>query len=151
MKFRRVSATSYCNYFLLYILLLNASCSTTWDLVEYKLPFSFPVTILCCILTIRYYISYVFHEVLLTKLSIVEYNYGYCKTYCLLYQLLLRPKYFLQDILNKIECSWVLAVYTVTTWFFVKVFSNRTIQLLLTNSRILEYHLLLLYKVFLTF
>ena len=33
--------------------------------------------------------------------------------------------------------------------FFVKVFSNRIIQLLLSNSFTLEYQLLLLYKVFL--
>ena len=79
MKFGRVSATPHCNYSLLCILLLDVFCSTLWNLVEYKLLV--PAT-LCCILTIRYYISYVFHEVLLTKLSIVEYNYGYCKKCC---------------------------------------------------------------------
>ena len=65
IKFGRVSAPPYGNYSLLYILLLDV-----WDLVEYKLLF--PVAILCCILTIHYHISYVFHELLITKLSIVE-------------------------------------------------------------------------------
>ena len=56
-------------------------------------------------ITIRSYISYDFHEVLLIKLSIVEYNYGYyCKKYCWLYQLLLSLKYILWDITYKIEC-----------------------------------------------
>ena len=77
MKFERVSATPYCNYSLQYILLLDVFCSTLWNLVEYKILF--PVAIICCILTLRYDISYDFHEVLLIKLSIIEYNYGYCK------------------------------------------------------------------------
>ena len=38
--------------------------------MEYKLIF--PIAILCDILIIRYDISYVFYEVLLTKLSIVD-------------------------------------------------------------------------------
>ena len=76
MKFIRVSATPGCNYSVC-ILLSNVLCSTLWNLVEYKTLF--PVAITCCILTIRYYISYDFHEVLLIKLSIVEYNYSYCK------------------------------------------------------------------------
>ena len=80
MKFGRVSATPPCNYSLLCILLLNVFCSTLWNLAEYKLLI--PVALICCILTIRYYISYIFHEVLLIKLSIVEYNYGYCKKCC---------------------------------------------------------------------
>ena len=80
MKFGRVSATPYCNYSVLYILLLDVFFSIMWDLAEYKL--FFPVAILCCILAIRYHINYVFHEVLLTKLSIVDYNYGCCKKYC---------------------------------------------------------------------
>ena len=80
MKFGRVSITPYCNYSLLCILLLNVFSSTLWNFVEEKLLF--PVAIVCCILTIRYYISYDFHEVLLLKLYIVEYNYGYCKTFC---------------------------------------------------------------------
>ena len=70
MKFGRVSATSYCNYSLLHILLLDVFCSAVWNLVEYKLIF--PIAILCDILIIRYDISYVFYEVLLTKLSIVD-------------------------------------------------------------------------------
>ena len=77
MKFGRVSATPHCNYSLLCILLLDVFCSTLWNLVGYKILF--PVTLICCILTIRYYISYVFHEVLLIKLSIDEYNCGHCK------------------------------------------------------------------------
>ena len=58
MKLGRVSATPYCNSSLLYILLLDLFCSTIWDLVEYKLMF--PVTVVCCILTIYYFIIYVF-------------------------------------------------------------------------------------------
>ena len=108
MKLGRVSATPYCNYSLLYILLLDLFCSITRDFVECRLIF--PVAILCCVLIIRYYISSVFYEALLTKLSIGEYNNVYCKKYCWLYQLLLSLKYFLWDITNKIECYWVLAV-----------------------------------------
>ena len=73
MKFGRASATPYFNYSLLCIL-LDVFGSTIWNLVDYKLLF--PVAILSCILTIRYYISHGFHEVLLIKLSIVEFNYG---------------------------------------------------------------------------
>ena len=40
--------------------------------------------------------------------------------------------------------------YTVTAQFSVKVFSNRIALLLLTDLCVLEYQLLLLYKVFLT-
>ena len=80
MKFGRVSAIPYCNYRLLCILLLDIFCSTLWNLVEYKTPF--PVAIISCILTVRYYISYDFHEILLIKLTFVEYNYGYCKKCC---------------------------------------------------------------------
>ena len=80
MKFGRVSAIPYCNYPLLCILLLDIFCSTLWNLVEYKTPF--PVAIISCILTVRYYISYDFHEILLIKLTFVEYNYGYCKKCC---------------------------------------------------------------------
>ena len=36
---------------ILYILLLEAFCSTLWNLAEYKILF--PVAIICCILTIR--------------------------------------------------------------------------------------------------
>ena len=79
MKLGRVSATPYYNYSLLYIFLLDVFCSTVCDLVEYKLLF--PVAILCCIISTCYYFSYVFYEVLLTKLSIAEYSYGYCKKY----------------------------------------------------------------------
>ena len=79
MKLGRVSAAPYCNYSLLYILLLDVFCSTICDLEEYKLLLL--VAILCCMLSICYYISHVFYEVLLTKLSIAEYNYGYCKKY----------------------------------------------------------------------
>ena len=61
-----VSVTPYCNYS---FLLPDVSCNTIRDLVEYELLFS--VAIFCCILTISYYISYVFHEALLAKLSIV--------------------------------------------------------------------------------
>ena len=68
IKFIRVSA--YCNYPLVYILLLDVFCRTIWVVVEYMLHL--PVAILCCLLTIHYYISYVFHEALLTKLSIIE-------------------------------------------------------------------------------
>ena len=80
MKFGRVLATPYWNYFLLCILLLDVFCSTVRNLVEYKLLF--PVVVLCCILAIRYCISYDVHKVLLIKLSTVEYNYGYYKKYC---------------------------------------------------------------------
>ena len=146
MKFGRVSATPYCNYSLLCVLSLDVYFSTTWNLVDYKLLFL--VTILCCILTIRYYISCNIYEVLLMKLSIVECNYGYCKKIGWLYQLLLSLKYFLWDITYKIECCWVLAVYNVKTRFSVKEFTSRIVHLLLTNLCILEYQLLLLYKVF---
>ena len=128
MKFRRVSATPYWNYSLLYFLLLKVFCSTIWNLVEYKLIFL--VAILCCRLTIHQYISYVFHGVLLTKLSIVEYNYVYCKRYYWLYQLLLSLKYFMWDITFKIECYWVFAILYVRARFSVRVFSNRISQLL---------------------
>ena len=93
IKLGKVSATPYCNYSLLYFLLLDIFCSTIWDFVEYRLLF--PVAILCCI--------YVLHEVLLTKLYIAEYNYDYCEKYCWLYQLFLSVKYFLWDSTNKIE------------------------------------------------
>ena len=102
IKLGKVSATPYCNYSLLYFLLLDIFCSTIRDFVEYRLLF--PVAILFCILTICYYTSYVLHEVLLTKLYIVEYNYGHCEKYCWLYQLSLSLKYFLWDSTNKIEC-----------------------------------------------
>ena len=102
MKFWNLSiATPYCNYSLLFILLLAAFCSAIWNLVDFEL--FFPVAILCCVLTICYYISYDVHEVLLMKLCIVQYNYRYCKKYCWLYQLLLLLTY-------KIEYYWVLAV-----------------------------------------
>ena len=119
--------------------------STLWNLAEYKILF--PVAFICCILTIRYYISYDFHKVLLIKLFIVECNYGYCKKCCWLYQLLLSPNYFLHINTYKIECCWALAV--LTPRFSVKVFSNRIVQIILTNVCIFEYQLLLLYKVFL--
>ena len=62
-EFERVSAaTPYWNYSLLYILLLDIFCITIWNLVVYKLLF--PAVTIYCILTIRYYISYVFHVVL---------------------------------------------------------------------------------------
>ena len=93
IKLGKVSATPYCNYSLLYFLLLDIFCSTIRDFVEYRLLF--PVAILFCILTICYYTSYVLHEVLLTRLFIVEYNYGCCEKYCWLYQLSLSLKYFL--------------------------------------------------------
>ena len=102
IKLGKVSATPYCNYSLLYFLLLDIFCSTIRDFVEYRLLF--PVAILFCILTICYYTSYVLHEVLLTRLFIVEYNYGCCEKYCWLYQLSLSLKYFLWDSTNKIEC-----------------------------------------------
>ena len=60
-------------------------------------------------ITIRYYISYDFHEVRLIKLSFVEYKYGYCKKYCWLYQLLHGLKYLLWDIIYKTESCWVVA------------------------------------------
>ena len=94
IKLGKVSATPYCNYSLLYFLLLDIFCSTIWDFVEYRLLFL--VANLCCI--------YVLHGVLLTKLYIVEYNYGYCEKYCWLYQLFLSLKYFLRDSTNNIEC-----------------------------------------------
>ena len=77
MKFGRVSATPYCDYSLLCILLLDIVFSTLWNLVEHKILF--PVAIICCVLTIRYYISYDFHDILLIKLFVVEYNYAHCK------------------------------------------------------------------------
>ena len=57
---------NYGNYSLLCILLLEVFCSTMWNLVEYKLLF--PVAILWCILTVRHYISYDFHELLLIRI-----------------------------------------------------------------------------------
>ena len=54
---------------------------------------------------------------------------------------------FCEILLTKLN---IAEFYTATTRFSVKVFSNRIVQLLLTNSCILEYQLLLLYKVFLT-
>ena len=60
MKFGIGSATPYCNYSLLCILLLDVLYSTLWNLVGYKIRF--PVAIICCILTIRCYISYDFHD-----------------------------------------------------------------------------------------
>ena len=115
MKFGRVSATPFCNYSLLFVLLLDVFCSTLCNLIEYKIPF--PVAVICCIWTIRYYISHDFHEIFLIKLTIVEYNYGYCKNCCWPYQLLLSlnffsVRYYLQN--------WML--FTVTTRFSVKVF-----------------------------
>ena len=92
----RVSASPYCTFSLLYILLLDVFCSTIWNLKEYKLLG--PVAILYCILTIRCYASYVFHEVVSKKLFNFEYSYSYCKMYswiCLLY--------FHRDIGYKIE------------------------------------------------
>ena len=104
--FGTVSAAPYYNYSLLCILLLDKFYSTIWNLVEHALPCSYFLPHI----TIRYYISYNFHEVLLIKLYIVEYNYGYCKKYCWLYQLLLSLKYFLWDINNQTKCCCVLAV-----------------------------------------
>ena len=75
MEFEIVSATPYRNYSLMNILL--SYCNTILNLAEYK-PF-FPGAVPCCILTIRYYISYVFYQVLLTKVFIFEYSYGHCK------------------------------------------------------------------------
>ena len=72
MKFRRVLAAPYSNYSLLCILLLDVFCSTIWNLVEHTLLF--PVVNLCCILSIRYYISYDFYEIPFIKLLVVEYN-----------------------------------------------------------------------------
>ena len=77
MNFRRVSATPYSNYSLLYTLLLEVFSSTIWNSLEYKLLF--PVVSFCCMLSICYYISYGFYGVLFIKLSIVEYWYVYCK------------------------------------------------------------------------
>ena len=73
MKFGTVSDTPYFNYSLLCMLVLDVFCSTRWNLIEYKLLFS--VIIFCYILTIYYYVSYRFYEVLLIKLSVIEYNY----------------------------------------------------------------------------
>ena len=47
MKFVRVSATPYCNYILLCILLLDVFCSTIWNLVEYNLRFPVAVLFAC--------------------------------------------------------------------------------------------------------
>ena len=71
---RLLPATPYCNYSQLCILLLDVFCSTIWNLTEYKILF--PVAIICCILTIRYHFGNDFHEKVLIKLTIVEYNYG---------------------------------------------------------------------------
>ena len=100
IPFQRLSfityiTSTYCNYFFLYILLSHVPCSKIWNLVDYKVLI--PVAILFCILTTCYYINYVFHEVLLTNLPVLQYSYGYCKMYSWLYQLLLCPKDFLWD------------------------------------------------------
>ena len=81
IEFRRVSATPCCNYSLLYILLLDVSCSTVWNLEKHKLLFA--VAILYCILSIRDYITSVFHEVLFTKVLIlaIRQNMQFCKEY----------------------------------------------------------------------
>ena len=70
MKFGRVSGTPYCNCSLLYILLLDVFCSTVSNVVEYKLLFRVAI------------LYYVFHGIIIKKLCIVEYNYGYRKKYC---------------------------------------------------------------------
>ena len=57
---------------------------------------------------------------------------------------------FCEILLTKLNVAEYQLFYTVTTRFSVKVFSNRIVHLLLTNSCILEYQLLLLHKVFLT-
>ena len=80
IKFGRISATPFFYYSLLYVLLLNVFFSTIWHLVEDKRLFLRAIH--CCLLTIHSYISYVFDEVLLTKLTIAEYKYGYCKKHC---------------------------------------------------------------------
>ena len=147
-KFGRLPATPYSNDSFLCILLLGIFCSTTWNLVEYKLLF--PVVIICCILSISYYNSYDFYEVLFIKLSIVEYNYVYCKKYCWLFSYYLAWNIFCGILLTKLNVAEYWLFYTVMTRFSVKVFSNRIVQLLFTNSCVLEYQLLLLYKVFLT-
>ena len=118
MKFRRVLAAPYSNYSLLCILLLDIFCSTIRNLVEHIILF--PVVILCCILSIRYCISYDFNEVLYIKLPIVEYNYVYCKKCWWLYQLLHSFKYFLWDIIHNIECCWALTVLYYNGYVFRK-------------------------------
>ena len=70
-------------------------------MVEYRLLF--PVAIRCCILTIRYYISHDFHEVLLIKFSTVERNYGYYKKDCRLYEVLLSLKYVCEILPTKLN------------------------------------------------
>ena len=118
MKFRRVLATHYSNYSLLCILLSNAFWSTIWKLVEYKLLF--PVGIFWCMLISPYYISCDYDEVILIKLSLVEYNYGCSKKYYWLYLLLRSMKYFLWDITYKIKCWWILTVLTFNKSIFWK-------------------------------
>ena len=124
--------------------IIRLFCRTIWSLVEYN-KLLFPEAILCCILTNHYYINNDFHQVLVVKFSIVEYNSGYCKRHCWLYRQLLSLKYFLWDITYK-----VLAVLHCTARFSVRVCSNTILQLLLTNSCILGYQLLLLCEVFFT-
>ena len=63
----------------------------------------FPVVILRCILSIRYYISYDFYEVLLIKLSIIQYSYGYCQEYCWLYQL---HFFYKQPVYKQLALEW---------------------------------------------
>ena len=117
MKFRRVLPSPYSNYSLLCIL-LDVFCSTIWNLGEHTILF--PVVILCCKLSIRYYISYDFYEVLFVKLPIFEYNYVYSKKCCWLYQLLHNLKYFLWDIVHTIECCWALAILYYNGYVFSK-------------------------------
>ena len=76
LEFESISATPLCNYSLLYVLPLHVNCIIIKKLVEYKLLF--PVAILYYLLTICYYISYVFHEVLLTKRPTFEHGFNYC-------------------------------------------------------------------------
>ena len=104
----RVSDTPYYNYSLLCNVLLDVFCSTIWNLVEHKLLF--PVAILCCMLlfvtiSAMTFMRYSLNSCILFSIIMATVKYIYW-----LYHLLLRLKYFLWDIINKIQCCWVLAV-----------------------------------------
>ena len=106
MKLRIVSDTPYFNYSLLCMLVLDVFCSTRWNLIEYKLLFS--VVIFCYILIIYYYVNYGLPEVLLIKLSVIEYNYVKRISDSIMYRLVYNIFYDIY-LLNW-ECCWVLAV-----------------------------------------
>ena len=137
MRFGRVSDTPYCNFSLLYVLLLDVFCSTPWNLLKYTLLS--PVAIPYCMLTVRDYIS----------MRFMRYSLQNCLFFWV-HQLLLCLKYFLWDITYNVEYCWGLAVLYVMARFSVWIYPYRIFQLYLTDSCIFEYQLRILCKVLLT-